>query len=74
MSSGGAGEPICLSGARCVRRGGSPWVCDGDSVVRCHFGNLVTDDCAMRDEVCATDSSEAFCAPDKTGRPMSCWG
>ena len=40
---------------------GSLGVCDGETVVRCRFGDLVTDDCGMRDLTCQTDTSGAFC-------------
>ena len=40
---------------------GALGICDGATVVRCRFSQLVTDDCGMRDLVCKTDGSGAFC-------------
>jgi hypothetical protein len=40
---------------------GSTGVCDGDTVVRCRFGELRYDDCAMSDQVCQADTGGAFC-------------
>lgn len=44
-------------------------ICEGDTVVRCRFGNRVYEDCARDDEVCRTDGSGAFCAAPDAPEP-----
>lgn len=44
-------------------------ICEGDTVVRCRFGNRVYDDCARDGEVCRTDGSGAFCAAPAAPEP-----
>jgi len=48
---------------------GSKGACDGETVVRCRFGEVVYDDCAMRDLTCATDSGGAFCTESTDEEP-----
>ncbi|MBV72088.1 MAG: hypothetical protein CMH52_12240 [Myxococcales bacterium] len=40
---------------------GSVGICEDNKVIRCRFGDILTDDCTDRDQVCRQDRGGAFC-------------
>jgi V8-like Glu-specific endopeptidase len=48
---------------------GSVGICDGDMVVRCRFGEIVSVNCSDEDKTCLSDAGGAYCADVEPDEP-----